>query len=216
MLESVGVAAIAIRGRTTEMKFRGKVRLEGMVEVVEAVRDIPVLGNGDIESPQDAEHMVTTTGCDGVVYARAPPGSHGCCPRIHQLLEHGEDPGELDHHGKLRVILRHVELCREHCEERRSLHVLRSRISRYARSLGHVKPLKEAFRLAEHTDEMLVAINEWLERDRHPVVGISNRNLWRVCRDHKAGPQQQSQDQSCTGMRRMPLSEMTSHPSHHG
>ncbi|MDP7400608.1 MAG: tRNA-dihydrouridine synthase, partial [Phycisphaerales bacterium] len=99
-----------------------------------------------------------------VMLARAATREPWLLSRIHQLLEHGEDPGELDHHGKLRVILRHVELCREHCEERRSLHVLRSRISRYARSLGHVKPLKEAFRLAEHTDEMLVAINEWLER----------------------------------------------------
>jgi tRNA-dihydrouridine synthase len=164
MLESVGIAAIAIHGRTTEMKFRGQVRLEGIGRVVEAVRDIPVLGNGDIESPQDAEHMMRTTGCDGVMLARAATRQPWLLSRIHQLLEHGEDPGELDHHGMLRVIRRHVELCREHCEERRSLHVLRSRISRYARSLGHVKPLKEAFRLAEHTDEMLVAINEWLER----------------------------------------------------
>ena len=164
MLESVGIAAIAIHGRTTEMKFRGQVRLEGIGRVVEAVRDIPVLGNGDIESPQDAEHMMRTTGCDGVMLARAATRQPWLLSRIHQLLEHGEDPGELDHHGMLRVIRRHVELCREHCEERRSLHVLRSRISRYARSLGHVKPLKEAFRLADHTDEMLVAINEWLER----------------------------------------------------
>ena len=164
MLESVGIAAIAIHGRTTEMKFRGHVRLEGIGRVVEAVRNIPVLGNGDIESPQDAEHMMRTTGCDGVMLARAATRQPWLLSRIHQLLEHGKDPGELDHHGMLMVVRRHVELCREHCEERRSLHVLRSRISRYARSLGHVKPLKEAFRLAEHTDEMLVAINEWLER----------------------------------------------------
>ena len=92
MLESVGIAAIAIHGRTTEMKFRGQVRLEGIGRVVEAVRDIPVLGNGDVESPQDAEHMMRTTGCDGVMLARAATRQPWLLSRIHQLLEYGEDP----------------------------------------------------------------------------------------------------------------------------
>ena len=62
----------------------------------------------------------------------------------------------------LRVIRRHVELCREHCEERRSLHVLPADLS--VRTDWARQAAEEAFRLAEHTDEMLVAINEWLER----------------------------------------------------
>ena len=81
---------VAIHGRTTEMKFRGQVRLEGIGRVVEAVRDIPVLGNGDIESPQDAEHMWH----NGMRWrwCRAANRQPWLLSRIHQLLEHGEDP----------------------------------------------------------------------------------------------------------------------------
>ena len=53
-LEEAGVQLITIHGRTTEMQFGGSVRLDGIGEVVAAVRHIPVIGNGDIRSPQDA------------------------------------------------------------------------------------------------------------------------------------------------------------------
>ena len=86
--ESVGIAAIAIHGRTTEMKF-GQVRLEGIGRVVEAV-DIPVLGNGDIESPEDAEHMMRTTDAMASCSLVRPPVT-GCHESTNFWNE--EDPG---------------------------------------------------------------------------------------------------------------------------
>ena len=56
-LEEAGVSLITIHGRTTEMKFTGKARLDGIAEVVAAVKKIPVVGNGDIKTPLDAKHM---------------------------------------------------------------------------------------------------------------------------------------------------------------
>src|SRR5450755_1076980 len=69
-LEDVGVAAIFVHGRTREQGFGGTVNLAGIRKVVEAVRTIPVIGNGDIITPQAAKKMFDETGCAGVSIGR--------------------------------------------------------------------------------------------------------------------------------------------------
>lgn len=70
-LEEMGVAAVAIHGRTREQGFTGEVNLEGIRAVVAAVRNIPVIGNGDVHSAQDAKRMLGEVGCAGVMVGRA-------------------------------------------------------------------------------------------------------------------------------------------------
>src|SRR5450631_1770139 len=69
-LEDVGVAAIFVHGRTREQGFGGTVNLAGIRKVVEAVKAIPVIGNGDIITPQAAKKMLNETGCAGVSIGR--------------------------------------------------------------------------------------------------------------------------------------------------
>jgi tRNA-dihydrouridine synthase B len=69
-LENVGVAAIFVHGRTREQGFGGTVNLAGIRKVVEAVKNIPVIGNGDIVTPQAAKKMFDETGCAGVSIGR--------------------------------------------------------------------------------------------------------------------------------------------------
>ena len=69
-LEDVGVAAIFVHGRTREQGFGGTVNLAGIRAVVEAVKSIPVIGNGDVTTPQAARKMLDETGCDGVSIGR--------------------------------------------------------------------------------------------------------------------------------------------------
>ena len=69
-LEDVGVAAIFVHGRTREQGFGGTVNLAGIRKVVEAVKNIPVIGNGDIITPQAAKKMFDETGCAGVSIGR--------------------------------------------------------------------------------------------------------------------------------------------------
>ena len=69
-LEDVGVAAIFVHGRTREQGFGGTVNLAGIRTVVQAVRQIPVIGNGDITTPEAARHMIQETGCAGVSIGR--------------------------------------------------------------------------------------------------------------------------------------------------
>lgn len=69
-LEDVGVAAIFVHGRTREQGFTGTVNLAGIRAVTQAVKRIPVIGNGDVTTPQAAKHMLEETGCAGVSVGR--------------------------------------------------------------------------------------------------------------------------------------------------
>src|SRR4029078_1322481 len=69
-LEDVGVAAIFVHGRTREQGFGGSVNLSGIRSVVQAVKTIPVIGNGDVTTPQAAKQMLNETGCAGVSIGR--------------------------------------------------------------------------------------------------------------------------------------------------
>jgi nifR3 family TIM-barrel protein len=68
--EEVGVAAITIHGRTREQGFGGRVKLDGIRAVVEAVSRIPVIGNGDVRTLADAARMFEETGCAGIAIGR--------------------------------------------------------------------------------------------------------------------------------------------------
>src|SRR5437868_11710122 len=69
-LEDVGVAAIYVHGRTREQGFGGTVNLAGIRAVVQALKHTPVVGNGDVTTPQAAKHMLDETGCAGVSIGR--------------------------------------------------------------------------------------------------------------------------------------------------
>jgi tRNA-dihydrouridine synthase len=83
MAESCGLAAVALHARTREMGYSGNARWEWIAAIKDTVK-IPVIGNGDIRSPEDACAMVTQTGCDAVMIGRSAPSNPWIFRQIEQ------------------------------------------------------------------------------------------------------------------------------------
>jgi tRNA-dihydrouridine synthase len=83
MAEDCGLAAVALHARTREMGYSGQARWEWIAAIKDAVK-IPVIGNGDIRTPEDACAMVTQTGCDAVMIGRSAPSNPWIFRQIEQ------------------------------------------------------------------------------------------------------------------------------------
>lgn len=107
--EASGAAAVAVHGRTREQYYHGKADWDIIRQVKEAVK-IPVIGNGDVISPEAAEQMLRETGCDGIMIGRGAQGN----PWIFHQILHWMETGEKEERPSLtevkQMILRHAEL----------------------------------------------------------------------------------------------------------
>ncbi|MCR8613118.1 MAG: tRNA dihydrouridine synthase DusB [Mycoplasma sp.] len=89
MAERAGASAIAVHARTKSQMYTGKANWNYIKEIKEAV-SIPVIGNGDIKTPEDAKKMLETTNCDAVMIARGTHGNPWIFKQINDYLETGE------------------------------------------------------------------------------------------------------------------------------
>ena len=110
VLEGAGIAAIFVHGRTREQGFGGVVNLAGIRAVVQSVKNIPVIGNGDVTTPQAAKMMLDQTGCAGVSIGRGAFYDPWIFLHTAQFLRTGQAPPEPDIQERLRVMRRHLEL----------------------------------------------------------------------------------------------------------
>jgi tRNA-dihydrouridine synthase B len=118
MAEAEGLNAVALHARTREQAYTGQARWEWIAAVKQAVR-IPVIGNGDIRSPEDAAAMVAQTGCDAVMIGRAAPANPWIFRQIAQYTATGsyEQPTVQDRYAMIRayfqMLLDEQEACKD-------------------------------------------------------------------------------------------------------
>ena len=135
-LEDAGVAAIFVHGRTREQGFGGTVNLAGIRKVVESVKKIPVIGNGDIVTPPAAKMMLDETGCAGVSIGRGAFYDPWIFKRTQQLLQNGEQPPEASFSERVRVMCRHLDLMVEVFGEELGCRMFRKVAPWYAKRFG--------------------------------------------------------------------------------
>lgn len=109
-LEDAGAAAIFIHGRTREQGFAGTVNLPGIRAVAQAVKHIPVIGNGDVTTPEAAKMMLMETGCAGVSIGRGAFYNPWIFLHTAHYLQTGELLPEPSFEERLRVMRRHLAL----------------------------------------------------------------------------------------------------------
>ena len=148
MAESCGVAAVAVHGRTREQYYSGKADWDIIRQVKEAVR-IPVIGNGDIFTPEDAGRMLKETGCDGIMVARGAKGNPWLFGRINHYLDTGEVfPGPSMAEIKA-MILRHGRMLVRFKGESVAMREMRGHMAWYTKGMPHSATLRNEINQVE-------------------------------------------------------------------
>ncbi len=137
-LEDAGVAAVFIHGRTREQGFGGTVNLAGIRAVVEAVKRIPVIGNGDVTTPRAAKRMMDETGCAGVSIGRGAFYDPWIFRRTRHYLATGELLPEPTFGERVQILCRHLDLMIEVFGEELGCVMFRKVAPWYARRFGPV------------------------------------------------------------------------------
>jgi nifR3 family TIM-barrel protein len=175
-LEDAGVAMVTVHGRTTEMKFSGQARLDGIAAVVAAVKRIPVIGNGDVRFPQDVKRMMQTTGCAGVMIGRAALARPWLFAQSWTYLTTGTIPPEPMIEEKCRLMRTHFTNMIQYRGERYAVQEFRKRVSWWAKSMHPCDLLKvemRQLRSPAHFDDIVSRFLDWrLPRDDDEPTGV--------------------------------------------
>lgn len=163
-LEDVGVAAIFVHGRTRAQGFSGTVNLAGIRAVVDAVKTIPVIGNGDVTTSEAAKHMFDETGCAGVSIGRGAFYNPWIFRHTLDYLRTGVVPPEPTYAERMHVIRRHLDLAVEVFGEELGCRLFRKPAAWYAKRLGPAKEFKKAIvglKTRAEYDEIVARYEKW-------------------------------------------------------
>jgi tRNA-dihydrouridine synthase B len=163
-LEDVGVAAIFVHGRTRAQGFSGTVNLAGIKAVVSAVKTIPVIGNGDVTTPEAAKHMVDETGCAGISIGRGAFYNPWIFRHTLEYFRSGIVPPEPGYPERMRVMRRHLDLAVEVFGEELGCRLFRKPAAWYARRLGPAKEFKKAvvgLKTRAEFEEIVARYEKW-------------------------------------------------------
>jgi hypothetical protein len=159
MSESCGVAAVAVHGRTREQYYSGKADWDIIRQVKEAV-SIPVWGNGDVFTPEDAKRMKEETGCDGIMVARGAKGNPWLFKRILHYLETGELLPPPTAEEVKRMIVRHGTLQTEFRGEEIAMREMRKHVAWYTAGFPHSSALRNDINQVETLEELERLVDE--------------------------------------------------------
>ena len=164
-VEDAGAAAVAVHGRTREQFYSGQADWEIIARVKEAV-SIPVIGNGDIDSPGKAKQMLEETGCDGIMVARAARGNPWIFREITSYLENGTIPPRPTGEEMYQMIMEHGRLMLAYKGEYTAVREMRKHVSWYtvgypnsARLRGMINSLESMEELEKCVKDIFISSN---------------------------------------------------------
>lgn len=160
LAEKAGIAAIAVHGRTREQFYSGEADWDIIRQVKESV-GIPVIGNGDIRTPYDAEKMLSETGCDGLMIGRGAQGNPWIFRQISQYLASGKILRPPTVEERLAVMLRHLDMLIEYKGEYLGIREMRRHGAWYTKGLHHSSELRLKFNQAVTKVDFISVLDEF-------------------------------------------------------
>ncbi|HIR13588.1 MAG TPA: tRNA dihydrouridine synthase DusB [Candidatus Choladousia intestinavium] len=151
--EASGAAAVAVHGRTRSQYYAGRADWQVIREVKEAVK-IPVIGNGDVDSPGKAKELFEETGCDGVMIGRAARGNPWIFKEVSTYLATGTIPERPSKEEIRNMMFRHMEMQVEYRGEYSGIREMRKHISWYTAGFPNSAKLRQAVNQAETAEQM--------------------------------------------------------------
>ncbi len=161
-IESAGASAIAIHGRTRSEYYTGVADWDIIKRVKESV-NIPVIGNGDIKSPEDAKRILEETNCDGIMIGRATLGRPWILEQIRTYLETGK-VRKITSKEILETILEHIELEVKEKGEYTGIREMRKHICYYLKGLPRASNVRDTINHLESKKEVENILIEYFEK----------------------------------------------------
>lgn len=161
MAEQAGACAITIHGRTRDEFYSGTADWEIIKKLKQEV-SIPVIGNGDIKSPQDALKMFEYAGVDGIMIGRAAIGNPWIFMQIQEYLKNGKMI-EISNEKRLKIILEHINLQVEELGENTGIKEMRKHMTYYIKGLKDSSAIRQKMNTIETKNELVECITEYFK-----------------------------------------------------
>lgn len=158
-LEQEGVSAITLHPRTRMQFFSGEADWDMIKELKQHVK-IPVIGNGDIWSAEDAVHMLDYTGCDAVMIGRAAMGNPFIFRETVELIENGRKISSADSEERIDMAVKHLDLACHYKGEMVAVREMRKHFAWYTKGMRGAAKIREQINQATTRDELVTIISQ--------------------------------------------------------
>ena len=163
--EDAGIVALAVHGRTRADLYMGEAEYDTIAAIKQAV-SIPVMANGDIDSPEKAKAVLAATGVDGLLIGRAAQGRPWIFREIEHYLRTGEQLPAPDLSEVERILLEHLAALHAFYGDVMGVRIARKHVSWYLATLPGAKDFRAQFNRLDSTDAQCANVREFF-RERH-------------------------------------------------